>query len=1023
MFFRIIHIVIIFLCSCSYGQFVYTKQYTIDDGLLSNGITALYQDSRGLLWIGSDAGLLVKTMDQFLGIVEVNQNRFNDITAIIEDQQNYIWISSASHGVMRLDGKDGSKIFNKKNGLVSERVQTLFSYKNYIYVGTKKGISCINTQTLEISNPKLPNNPDLVFEIRYFFEYENKIYASTTNNGVFSIDESNQKLSINHRFSHIETVIPYYNNLLYNIDDFYFNYNTTSKEVTKVSPYNKMVAYAVKNKNTLYFVTTDSYENLGGLYQLHQSEITNISNIFGIPYTDLLSIVLDQQNNTLYLGTNSNGLLEVVLDNPLKKIFIEEAVHTLANANEQMYVFTAHDLQILNTADELIYKISSECFYEVYRKNYHSSVNKIKADKRVQLVNPHITFDKISFYKSILHKDVLWVSSNIGFFKLSLQGDILEYYPMYLHDFDFYYDQLVEVSQSGGVRIYSSIELYLYSYFSSIGNENIPDEVVTMATVGSKVYFGSNINGLYVYDGQKFKNLNRENDFPIEKVKKVVPISDTSLYVVSDFDDVYLVNASNNTFTQVYDSRDFIGRNIQTLTLSDSKVFVATNRGINILENEKRYLIDKEQGVESYNFTSQSVFNGNIYFGTNEGLYKITQYFENVQNDYKPQIKVYEVLINGETIDKKTNYSWFDINNPILELPFNKNNIRIYFTDWNAKFPQKIRFRYRLKQNEDWSNVLPKKEIDLNYLEPGNYNLEFLIENLSTGKFYQKEILKINIKPRFYQTWAFYILLSLFIIIVSFFVYRYRLITMQKKQQAKNEWLLMQKEIERKRIQAENDKISLEKQQVELQNRLSRTKLQALRSHMNPHFIFNALNTLQFFIVKRDREKGLQYLSKFSKLVRETLENSINDTITLADEIEYLKVYTSIENMRFEDRQIKFHFDVASDIDVSQVLVPPMISQPFVENCILHAFDESVSNPEIIFKYRKDDIYLICEIIDNGVGFNDGVAQDFNNHISRGISLVKERIELMLPDLKDALTIEHLKQGTKVQILLPYLTK
>src|SRR5690606_19117483 len=148
---------------------------------------------------------------------------------------------------------------------------------------------------------------------------------------------------------------------------------------------------------------------------------------------------------------------------------------------------------------------------------------------------------------------------------------------------------------SGGVRVYSSIELYLFSYFSSIGYENILDEVVTMAMVCSKVYFSYNINGIYVYDGQKFKNINRENYFPIDKIKKVVPISDTSLYVVSDFDDVYLVNASNNTFTQVYDSRDFIGRNIQTLTLSDSKVFVATNRGINILENEKRYLIDKEQ--------------------------------------------------------------------------------------------------------------------------------------------------------------------------------------------------------------------------------------------------------------------------------------------------------------------------------------------------------------------------------------------------------------------------------------------
>ena len=1014
MFSKFLHIILLLFCPLVYGQFVYTKTYTTDDGLLSNEINALYQDSRGLLWIGSKSGLLVKTMDQFLGIVEVNQNKFNNIKSIIEDDAHNIWIGSSSHGVMKLKGNDESVIFNKKNGLISDEVTRMFHFKSKIYIGTQEGLSVLDTKTQKSINLLPENLNTQSVKITSIFTYKDQIFVCTEKAGIFEVHLSTQKLKSIIPFNGVYSVLPFGNEIYYASNKGILKYNAHTHR--KINYYDIPYAwgYDIKNQSTIYFVSSGDADGYGGLFQINNDKVTNLTKIFDLPHDDLISIAIDNSNNKMYLGTKQNGLLEVYFDNPLKKVFDNISVHSLSSGEEHLFMFSSEGLKIFNTSTQKERFVPLKAFKTFQLSNRKISEKMLKSIGISSTNNFYSLASKITFYRSVIYKKSVWVSSNIGLFELSFQGEFLNHYPIFSPLFDFYKDQLIDVAPEGGLRLFTDLNRFEHQLFSET-NSRVSKDCVDLIKIGNKIFIASSTKGLFVFDGEKVISLAKANYFSENKLKKLLVDNKNQLLVVTEYDDIFEINPDTYQNNLKYPSNKLKGKGIQSVIQSNDKLFVGTNKGINIFEKDKHYLMDKEQGLASYNYTSMAKSNGNIYLGTRDGLYKITEYFENVVNDYIPRIRVYDVIINGESIDKSLNYSWYNLISKKIELPFDKNNIRILFTDWSAKFPKKINFRYRLKKDKQWSNVLPKKEIDLNYLEPGEYEIELEIENLSTGKKYYQNILHIIIKPSFYQTWTFYGLMTVFLLIGTFFIYRYRLYIIRKRESEKNELLMRQKEEEKRRIEMEKEKVVLE-------SRLSQTRMKALRSQMNPHFIFNALNTLQFFIISQDRNKGLTYLSKFSKLVRDTLENSINDYILLSDEVQYLKVYTSIENMRFEDRQIHFEFEIEDGIDVNQVLVPPMISQPFVENSILHAFDESILHPKITFMYSKKEEYLVCEIIDNGIGF-DGEENEVNKHVSRGMSLVKERLELLLPDLEDAIEIKALENGTYVRIVLPYILK
>ncbi len=228
------------------------------------------------------------------------------------------------------------------------------------------------------------------------------------------------------------------------------------------------------------------------------------------------------------------------------------------------------------------------------------------------------------------------------------------------------------------------------------------------------------------------------------------------------------------------------------------------------------------------------------------------------------------------------------------------------------------------------------------------------------------------------------------------------------------------------RIQREKDVVKNLEQLAEAEKRIGELKLMSLRSAMNPHFIFNALNSIQYFISNNERHQAIQYLSTFSKLIRGILVSSAQNKILLSDELELLKHYMDLEEVRFEEK-FKVHFQIDPEIDMTME-VPSLLIQPFVENAIVHGLSNLEENGILkISIYPHNDDYIIFEIEDNGIGREAAkklqrVSQ--KRHKSLGISLAEERLKMinknsqLTIETKDLYSEDQKPAGTLVRIWL-----
>jgi tetratricopeptide (TPR) repeat protein len=173
---------------------------------------------------------------------------------------------------------------------------------------------------------------------------------------------------------------------------------------------------------------------------------------------------------------------------------------------------------------------------------------------------------------------------------------------------------------------------------------------------------------------------------------------------------------------------------------------------------------------------------------------------------------------------------------------------------------------------------------------------------------------------------------------------------------------------------------------IELEQRL-------LRSQMNPHFIFNALQAIQNFARKNDTEKLLKYLDSFATLTRDVLENSRVEQISLAREIILLENYLSVQKLRFGNR-FEYQIHVAEGLLTTSVLLPPMLSQPFIENAIEHGFSEMEEGGRLDVYFKEEGDFLVMEIVDNGMGLRKNAAHE-DEHTSLAIAITRERIDLL----------------------------
>jgi PAS domain S-box-containing protein len=211
------------------------------------------------------------------------------------------------------------------------------------------------------------------------------------------------------------------------------------------------------------------------------------------------------------------------------------------------------------------------------------------------------------------------------------------------------------------------------------------------------------------------------------------------------------------------------------------------------------------------------------------------------------------------------------------------------------------------------------------------------------------------------------------------------------------------------------EQMEKEKELVNANKTIGELKLMALRSVMNPHFIFNALNSIQYFIAKNDRLNAINYLSTFSKLIRGILTNSVNNKVKLSDEIELLNHYVNLELLRF-DKKFEFILTIDPALDVDSIEIPSLLIQPYVENAILHGLYNKTTKGTLKISVREDKDFVLFEIEDDGVGRETAQKlrqQNFPQHKSMGTVLTEERLKLINLEEKASYEIIDLFTGDK----------
>ena len=195
---------------------------------------------------------------------------------------------------------------------------------------------------------------------------------------------------------------------------------------------------------------------------------------------------------------------------------------------------------------------------------------------------------------------------------------------------------------------------------------------------------------------------------------------------------------------------------------------------------------------------------------------------------------------------------------------------------------------------------------------------------------------------------------------------------------------------QRELIQSLEEKTSMQHEMLELEAK-------ALRSQMNPHFIFNCMNSIKALIQQKDEDKAVSYLTTFSKLLRTILQNLDKREISLFDEIETCRLYTQLESMRFGNK-FNYSFSVDSDLDIKSIQVPALILQPFIENTIWHGLMPKEEEGYMNVNVEKKDSFIFCTVDDNGIGRESSMKKKFkyqgSTHQSKGVKLTQSRLDL-----------------------------
>ena len=231
--------------------------------------------------------------------------------------------------------------------------------------------------------------------------------------------------------------------------------------------------------------------------------------------------------------------------------------------------------------------------------------------------------------------------------------------------------------------------------------------------------------------------------------------------------------------------------------------------------------------------------------------------------------------------------------------------------------------------------------------------------------------------------------------------------------------------IENKLKFLEKNKIEIENQLTEKTKEMTDMKMTVLQTQMDPHFLYNSLNSINNFVLKYDKEKASDYITKFSRLIREILKNSTSLTISLEHDLEVLGLYIKLEQMRMANG-FDYVLTIDENIKLREIKVPPLFMQPYIENAIWHGFANKEGYKVISISFYDEKESVLCEIIDNGVGIKESEAKTAKSKLTRkpfGLKASEDRIKLLHENKNVYVIIEDITDknntGTKATIKFP----
>lgn len=442
---------------------------------------------------------------------------------------------------------------------------------------------------------------------------------------------------------------------------------------------------------------------------------------------------------------------------------------------------------------------------------------------------------------------------------------------------------------------------------------------------------------------------------------------------------------------------NLLSNNVYNATMDKDSVFwLATGLGIVRFDPAKETFINYsyEQNLPNLYQDRPPRINDSGYFALNTS----EQFIWAVKQDLSPTGIKSNIAVHSLFINDDVRVSGILSNQQSsLILKHDENNIRIGWSHITPLPHAYYSMEYMLENfDETWKTTSDGFFATYTNIPPGRYNFRIRAENLHDRNEVTTLILPVAITPAFWVTLWFRTLILLILAFVFYIIFKLKIDSVKKEERLKTEY----------------------------NKRLAELELTNLRSQMNPHFMFNSLNSIKHYILKNEKEKAAEYLSNFAQLVRDILNYSKVEHITLGDEIKTLKRYIELEQMRF-NRGFECEFFVDPGLDTQQIMVQPLILQPFVENAIWHGLMHKSSDRIMEVRIFLDNNRLLCLIKDNGIGRRQAQAIQEKSGMkkSHGISITQLRMQQKDKDagieVIDMMDSSGNPSGTLVKINLP----